>query len=260
MPDHWARQRLLWGLRGNCGLSLRALLLCLNYHQGDNAEAWPSQETLSAELSLSDRQVRSLIKDAVRRGWIAVRRSWPNRYSICWDRLRETGTPLPDSPDRNRKPTSGNNRNSTSDLSARNRKPTSDKHPSKNTHKNTQGAAASKKPSMPSIEPDDLRSPERLDALFRQAVAAGLVTDRDRLRWHTLARHISNRNGIHNPGGLMARLVRAGQWDGSDADEGKAQAAIKALDRQQAGPVNGHAQTLAASLRSDFRSRRDHDD
>lgn len=259
MPDHWARQRLLWRLR-SVSPSERLLLLALNYHAGDSDEAWPSQATLAAEVGVSERHVRRLCDELEHRGWLLITRSWPNKYRIQWSQFPGSAEEKPDIHVRMsemRKRTSETRKRTP--MSARTGHPcpnNTQEHPNRTQCRN----AASKKPSMPSIEPDDLRSPERLDALFRQAVAAGLVTDRDRLRWHTLARHIANRNGIRNPGGLMARLVRAGQWDGSDADEGKAQAAIKALDRQQAGPVNGHAQTLAASLRSDFRPRRDHDD
>lgn len=261
-PDHWARQRLLWGLR-SVSPSERLLLLALNYHAGDSDEAWPSQRTLADELGLEIRQTRKLIAALIRRDWLIVRRGWPNRYLIQWDRLEESGTPVPVSPDRKRHSSAGPKRHSSAGLPSRKRHSSAIEHPACEHPKNTHGAdAVSLKRNgwkRGGISATELRDATLIQARFTEAVESNYCRAQDRLRFFTLAAHVAQ-SQARSPGALFTRLLKAKTWPGTDQQEDQARSLIRDLDRQKAGPINGHATALAASLLSDFTPRRDHDD
>lgn len=233
-PDYWARQQILWSLPVTCA-SERLLMLALNYHQGDRAEAWPSQETLAGELGLKVRQTRTLIERLRKRGWISVRRGWPNRYSICWHHLAAIGTSVPDAPKRNRHSTAA-------------------KHSSLNIKINTHGtdAVSSKRNGWNNggISADELSDPDAIDRRFGEAVERGYCHTGDRLRFHTLARHVAD-SSTRNAGALFTTLLKDKGWPGSDGQEDAARAAIRSID-DQSHRANGHGHRLAAVLTADL--------
>ena len=253
-PDFWTRQQVLWALPVTCA-SERLLMLALCFHQGDNDEAWPAQETLAGELGLKVRQTRTLIERLRKRGWISVRRAWPNRYAICWDRLPESGTPLPDSPRRKRHSTAGQKRHSAADSKPRNRHPSAIERSALNIQKNTHAGDAGSKNrngwSGGGITADELRSPEAVQKRFSEAVDRGYCQSTDRLPFFTLAEHVAQTDA-RNPGALFTRLLKDKSWPGSDSEEDTARAAIRQLDRQTGKPANGHALRLASALAVDL--------
>lgn len=46
------------------------------WHQGDNDDAWPSQECIAGELDLCVRYVKQITKELAEEGWLTV--TWPN--------------------------------------------------------------------------------------------------------------------------------------------------------------------------------------
>lgn len=251
--SYWKRQQTIWELPVKHS-SERLLMLAIAYHQGDNDEAWPSQDTLAAELGLKDRQTRTLIARLQKRGWITVRRAWPNRYSICWDRLPETGTPLPDSAEQKRHSTAGQKRHSTADSRRRNRHSGAIEHPACEHPKNTHADGASSKRngwSNGGIQIDELRKPEAIEKRFREAVERDYCGKPDRLRFFTLAAHVADSSKARNPGALFTKLLKGKEWPGSDAQEDAARQMIRTLDRDQR-PVNERVRKLTTALTADL--------
>lgn len=248
LPEFFDRQRLILNL-ADVKPAEKLLLWTLNHYAGSNSEAWPAQETLALNVGLSDRQVRNLTDSLVERGLISVRRASPNRYRLNWNRISETGNPLPVSSKPNRKPTSGTNRKPTSGLVARNRKPASYKHPLKNTQKNTQAAVASLKQFSWTIKPDELKDHAKVESRFRQAVKSNWMQEADQLRFHTLAVYVRRQSGIKNPGALMTSLLRDEDWKGTNADEDAARAAIRSLTKPKANfDIGNLGAKLAATV------------
>lgn len=94
-------------------------------------------------------------------------------------------------------------------------------------------------PTLARVVPEDLRDPERLEALRCQAEAAGFVTpsECDRLRFFGAAEHALV-IGTRNPCGLLAAMVRRGLWAFiTQDDEDEARRKLKALDE---GPRSGN--------------------
>lgn len=261
LPDYWTRQQILWALPVTCA-SERLLVLALCFHQGDNDEAWPSQETLAGELGLKVRQTRTLIERLQKRGWIRVRRARPNRYSICWDRLPESGTRLPDSSKQKRHSTAGSKRHSTAGSGPKKRHSTAHKHPALNIHKNTHSDGVPSKRngwSNGGIQIEELRNPEAIEKRFREAIERDYCRKPDRLRFFTLAAHVADSSKARNPGALFTKLLKGKEWPGSDAQEDAARRMIRKLDADQR-PANGNAQRLAAALTADLPAGGHHDD
>ena len=108
-------------------------------------------------------------------------------------------------------------------------------------------------PNLKNVVELDLREPQRLDRLFRQAVAQGFVQDTacDRLRFFGAAEHAEN-VGRRNKCGLFVSLIREGRWKFiTQHDEDHARRKLKSLDfgegrdevRRMRGPRNGSAST-----------------
>ena len=75
MPE--PRDTPLWVLTlldKNLSAAERLVLMCLCWHQGCNGSAWPSQETLSGELGISERNVRRLIQGLIAKGRVRISR------------------------------------------------------------------------------------------------------------------------------------------------------------------------------------------
>lgn len=63
----------------------RLLYLMLLSHQGQNAEAWPSQETLATQCGCSIRTIKKMVDRLVKDGYLKVRRLGrrkANRYTV----------------------------------------------------------------------------------------------------------------------------------------------------------------------------------
>ena len=108
-------------------------------------------------------------------------------------------------------------------------------------------------PNLRNVVELDLREPQRLDRLFRQAVAQGFVRNTvcDRLRFFGAAEHAEN-VARRNKCGLFVSLIREGRWQFiTQHDEDDARRKLKSLDfgerrdegRRLHGPRNGSAST-----------------
>lgn len=87
-------------------------------------------------------------------------------------------------------------------------------------------------PRLRSIALADLKKPQRLDRLFWEAVAAGIVrqTQAERLRWFAAAER-AMALGTRNPCGFFAAMVRRGLWHHiSNAQEDTARLKLRRLD------------------------------
>jgi hypothetical protein len=92
------------------------------------------------------------------------------------------------------------------------------------------------KPRLNRVVPGDLHSAARLDSLFKQAVADGLVHNgfAERLHFFAAAEH-ALRVGKRTTCGLFVAVLRGGLWRFiSQADEGRALDRVKRLTRWQA--------------------------
>lgn len=259
VPDYWTRQSLLWGLAGVTNTQ-RLLLLALDFHGGDKVEAWPSQDTLARKLCVGERQVRKLVTSLEERDLITVRRAKPNRYQLNWNRILESGTPVPVSGGRKRNPSSGSKRNSSSGLNRGNRNPSSYEHPAcehpKNTHRTNAVSGKRNGWEDGGITLDELRSPKSIQTRFDEAVSKDYCLTRDRLRFFTLAIHVGESSKVRNHGALFTKLLKDKSWSGTGAQEDAAGQAIRQLDHQ---PSNVHVDALAAHLRADFPGGHNHE-
>lgn len=109
-------------------------------------------------------------------------------------------------------------------------------------------------PTFTRVVPEDLRDAERLEALRRQAEAAGFVTpsECDRLRFFGAAEHALV-IGSKNPCGLFATMVRWGLWAFiTQHDEDEARRKLKALDdgKPRISNRSRAAPTAEANMRS----------
>ncbi len=105
------------------------------------------------------------------------------------------------------------------------------------------------------IRLEDLREPRRLDGLYRQAVAGGLVpgSPASRLQWFAAAEHAVEA-GERNPCGLFVSMYRRGLWRHiTQGQEDVARVKLKKLDfgeearwRGQAQEFSGNHEELAA--------------
>lgn len=238
-PAYWMRQKHILAITGLPSTE-KLLLLALNYYLADNPEAWPAQKALAVNACVTERYVRTLVDNLASRGLISVRRAKPNRYRLNWNRIIESGSPVPDSDLTNRKLSSGTNRKSATP----NRKSSSGKsgtpvptntqeHP-ENTQKNTQDGVASLKPFSWKIMLDELKDHSQIEKRFQQAVRNGWLAAPDRLRFHTLAVYIRRQANVDNLGALMTSLLRKGRWAGTNADEDAARDAIRSLTKPKA--------------------------
>mgnify|MGYP001566672779 CR=1 FL=1 len=88
------------------------------------------------------------------------------------------------------------------------------------------------KPTFLRVQPDDLRDPSRLDALYRDAATRGLlrVSESTRLAFFAAAEH-AIADGITNVPGLLVAIVRRGLWRNiTQADEERARRRLTVFD------------------------------
>lgn len=98
-----------------------------------------------------------------------------------------------------------------------------------------------KKESLKNITLEDLRKPERLERLFRWAVAAGsvLFSESSRLAWFSAAEH-ALQVGKQNPCGLFVALYRRRLWHHINQEqEDRARVKLKMLDFGQDSRLPG---------------------
>lgn len=94
------------------------------------------------------------------------------------------------------------------------------------------------KESLTRVTVPDLHEPQRVDALWRQAAAAGWVTltQADRLNVHAAAER-AKRIGRRNPSGLFIALVRGRLWSViAQEDEDRARGLLRTLDESSMRP------------------------
>lgn len=89
-------ERLRWQIlvrQSALPTSAKAVALMLVTYMGKGpSEAWPSEAELGAAVSLSARQIRRLLIDLEKGGWVLVnRRRRPPRIRLCWPLLRPEG-------------------------------------------------------------------------------------------------------------------------------------------------------------------------
>jgi len=89
-----------------------------------------------------------------------------------------------------------------------------------------------KRAALNRIRLEDLREPQRLDGLYRQAAAGGLVEESpaSRLQWFAAAEHAMEA-GDRNPCGLFVAMYRRGLWHHiTQPQEDRARVKLKKLD------------------------------
>lgn len=254
---YWERRA--WLRRLECSTAVKFVLLTLHEYAGDNEWAFPHQDTLAADVSLSERMVRRHLDWAISRGLLEVERTARgNRYRIdfTWpgyNRKRYDPAPQvelktqpaerssasgrkPHNVPAERSPMSvrgGHPRPMTPDAPDRcDRTPmsgaerTSSESPSESSHNIPANDVAETRTSQDGIRPEEFASLEQGQRRFEQFVAANRLRTADRLRFLTLWAYVDRRrtsprpeDRIGNPGGFVTECVRRRQWSGSLCDE-----------------------------------------
>lgn len=256
-PDYWTRRRLV---RGSSLPALhKLLLLVLMDYAGADGRAYPSQETLAQDLSLSDRHVRRIVRDLIAREIIEQtrRRQQSAIYLIDWNRLAELAQ------DRTPVSTLEKSRPDKIDHQDRTKSHVKTGHrcPPNQTKNQTKEQIPGRVRAGGGQKPEALRAEEFADLAaghrrFRAAVEAGECRPEDEVRYLTLWRYTDRQAArtdakrLRNPVGCFARWVRAGEWRGSDADEDAARAFL----RDRARRANGHRHPLVAAAAADLQS------
>lgn len=212
------------------------LLRCLYYRKDRCVSGGRCKASWVAEVFGVDvRNVKAARRDLIDIGWLEpgeAHQIWLNRWglptviNLSWGPSAEAGeaeTPLP-----NARP------------EAKSPPPESDKKLSLRSTNQKLGRTAgdhsesgkAERPALGKIELEDLRQPARLDTLYREAVAGGVVPDSpaSRLRWFAAAER-ALAAGERNPCGLFVAVCRRGLWDHiTQAQEDLARVKLKKLD------------------------------
>lgn len=219
------RRLIVWLAREGTGAIIATtfghLLRCLYFRGGECAPTGMCKASWVAEVfGVHPRTVKSARSALVENGWLRtmatpqwVRNRWGQRFAVnlewCATSARERVAKTP--PQRGRSTPYSPPPESHRELSSRRLK---HQEPAS---RGRAGACARQRtlgpPTIRHVIAEDLRCPDRLDALFAQAHRAGLVTasECDRQRVFTAAGR-ALRVGAPNPAGLFVWLVRERRW------------------------------------------------
>jgi hypothetical protein len=239
--------------------ALGHILRCMYYRERQCVSGGRCKASwIAAVFEVDERTVKDARRSLILAGWLIPRESphWAmNRWGLAvvanlsWD--------APGRADRARSPHLARRIITGSPPPYGNRKVSSRFNNQKPAPRTVAGASTGTPPGGPpnlrSIVELGLREPERLDRLFSQAVAQGLVrnTACDRLRFFGAAEHAEN-VGRRNKCGLFVLLIREGRWQFiTPNDEDDARRKLKSFDfgekRDEAHrphrPRNGSAST-----------------
>lgn len=225
----------------------KLLLIAMADHLGRGEWVWPSQQTLGRMTSQHEDHVRRLIRRLERHGIVFCKRRGKGlQYRIDWQRLESI-------------PGAGSGEHRAHGLvKGRNTGRSARQNTlMQNTSKGTPADAASEKPGKKresqsrggwpggNLEPSEFQSLEQAEMRFREAVGRGWVAESDQLRFLTLWLHVG-RSKARTPGGLFTKLTKAGDWQGTNADEAKAREHIR---QQRLGkPAGGLVNRAAAGF------------
>lgn len=240
-----------------CRLALptqaKFLLTRLADFAGDTNEARPSQARLADDLSISDRQVRTYLRDLESAGFVTTkrRRQAVAVHSLNWTAIesgiqerkpdsslkpRKTGSVLPVSND------------SRPEVQRRKTGSTASLRPEAHFRPNTTEHSRTNTPAAPSaISPGEFKSLDRGIVRFQEHVAAGKVRDcdGDRLRFLTLWLWCG-RNRDRAPVAAFRACIKAGEWNGGDGIEDE----VRAFLASKKPKMNGVHPALSLAMQT----------
>jgi hypothetical protein len=211
------------------------LLRCMYYRGGRVISGGRCKATWVAEtFALHERTIKTARRELLEQRWLIPRDSpqhMLNRWgpavvvNLMWGTKRVRS----ESPPRQRRDSTGSPRPiGNKELSSR----LNDQKPASGQPWCPTDEADGRPPTLRRLTPEDLKSPARLQALFDQANATGLVgrTEARRLDFFAAAEHalrVAERNNC----GLFFSIIRNGWWHHiSQEDEDHARAKLRSLD------------------------------
>ena len=236
----------------------------LHDYAGNGNNAHPSQARLADDLSLSDRQVRTYLRDLETAGFVTTKRrrqavaihslNWSAIESGIQDRKRasslksrKTGSPLPVSSD------------SRPEVQRRKTGSTASSRPEAHFRPNAQERSITNTPAAPSdgfsrnkIDPGEFKSLDRGLCRFMEYVSAGKVRDADRLRFLVLWLWCG-RNRDRNPVGAFVNCIKDREWNGGDGIEDEVRVYLAGKKPKTNGTHPALAKAMQANEVDDLR-------